>query len=129
MLNEFKAFLVKGNAVDMAVGFIFGAAFAGVVKSLLANIIMPPVGLLLGDLDFADMVYTLKEAVGETEAVVISYGVFITELFNFVILGFIIFLMVRTINNMQKKEEASPAAPAADVVLLTEIRDLMKKKK
>jgi len=129
MLNEFKNFLIKGNAVDMAVGFIFGAAFAGVVKSLLENVIMPPVGLIMGDVSFDDLSYTLKEAVGETEAVVISYGAFITEALNFIILGFIIFMMVRTINNMQKKEEAAPAAPAADIVLLTEIRDMMKKKK
>jgi len=127
MLNEFKSFLIKGNAVDMAVGFIFGAAFAGVVKSFLEHVIMPPVGLLMGDMDFAELSYTLKEAVGETEAVVINYGMFITELLNFVILGFIIFMMVRTINNMQKKEEAAPAGPS-ELDVLQDILKAMKKK-
>ena len=113
----------------MAVGFIFGAAFASVVKSLLANVIMPPVGILMGDVDFSDLAYVLKPAEGEAEAVSILYGAFITDVISFVILGFIVFMLVRTINNLQKKEEAAPAAPAANVVLLTEIRDLMKKKK
>lgn len=129
MLNEFKKFLIKGNAVDMAVGFIFGAAFAGVVKSFLDNVIMPPLGMLLGNVDFTDLAYTLKAGTDETEAVVVSYGAFITEAVNFVILGFVIFLMVRTINNLKKKEAAAPAKPSSEVALLTEIRDMMKKGK
>jgi len=128
MLNDFKAFLLKGNAVDMAVGFIFGAAFGVVVKSLVENIVMPPLGLLMADIDFANLQYVLKEATEGTEAVAIKYGVFINDAIAFVILGFAVFMIVRQINNMQKKEEEKPAAPAADVVLLTEIRDLMKKK-
>jgi len=127
MLNEFKSFLIKGNAVDMAVGFIFGAAFAGVVKSLLENVIMPPVGLLMGDMDFSKMAYTLQEATEGAEAVVINYGMFITEALNFVILGFIIFMMVRTINNMQKQEEAAPAGPS-ELDVLQDILKAMKKK-
>lgn len=128
MLNEFKAFLIKGNAVDMAVGFIFGAAFGTVIKSLVQNVVMPPLGLATADVDFAKLEYVLKPATEEAEAVAIKYGVFLNDILAFVILGFAVFMIVRAINNMQKKEEAKPAAPAADVVLLTEIRDLMKKK-
>jgi len=129
MIQDFKKFLMKGNAVDMAVGFIFGAAFGAVIKSLVANIVMPPLGLLMADVDFSKMKYVLKAATEDTEEVAVNYGLFINDIIAFVILGFAIFMIVRAINNMQAKEEAKPAAPAADVVLLTEIRDLMKKKK
>lgn len=129
MLGEFKAFLIKGNAVDMAVGFIFGAAFGTVVKSLVANIAMPPLGLLFGDYDFSKLEYVLKPAVGEAEAVSIKYGLFINDAIAFVILGFAVFMIVKSINAMQKKEEAKPAAPAPELVVLEEIRDMMKKGK
>jgi len=129
MLQDFKKFLIKGNAVDMAVGFIFGAAFATVVKSLIANVVMPPLGLLMADVDFADLSYTLKPATEETEAVVIAYGLFINEVIAFVILGLALFFIVRGITSMQKKEEAKPAPTPKDIELLTEIRDLMKKGK
>jgi len=109
MLNEFKKFLIKGNAVDMAVGFIFGAAFAGIVKSLISNIIMPPIGVLTGGIDFSDLAYVLIPKTEEAEAVTIKYGAFINDAIAFIILGFVIFMMVRTINSLQKKEEEKPA--------------------
>ncbi len=136
MLKDFKAFLMKGNVVDMAVGFMFGAAFASVVKSLVSNVIMPPVGLVMADVDFANMFYALdgKEyatlaALEEAGAPAIKYGTFINDAIGFILLGFVIFMLVRSITKMQKKEEAKPAAPAADIVLLTEIRDALAKKK
>lgn len=129
MLQDFKKFMVKGNVVDLAVGFIFGAAFATVVKSFVSNVMMPPLGLLTAGIDFADLSYTLKPATEETEAVVIAYGLFINEVIAFVILGLALFFIVRGITSMQKKEEAKPAPTPKDIELLTEIRDLMKKNK
>ena len=129
MLNDFKNFLIKGNAVDMAVGFIFGAAFATVVKSLVSNVVMPPLGLLAAGIDFANLSYTLKPATEDTDAVAINYGVFINDVIAFVILGFAVFMIVRMIAKFEKKEEAKPAATPKDIELLTEIRDLMKKSK
>lgn len=136
MLQDFKKFLMKGNVVDMAVGFMFGAAFASVVKSLVSNVIMPPVALVAADVDFANMFYALDgksyETLAQLEeagAPAIKYGTFINDAIGFILLGFVIFMLVRTITKMQKKEETKPSAPAADIVLLTEIRDLMKKKK
>ena len=134
MIEDFKKFLMKGNVVDMAVWFMFGAAFASVVKSLVENIVMPPIGMLMWKVDFSNMFWVLGEgefaslaALEEAWAPAIKYGTFINDVIGFVLLGFIIFMMVRTITNMQKKEEAAPAAPAADIVLLTEIRDSLKK--
>ena len=136
MLKDFKAFLMGGNVIDMAVWFMFGAAFASVVKSLVENIIMPPVGLLMADVDFGSLFialdgkeYATLAALEEASAPAIKYGMFINDAIGFIILGFVIFLLVKQVTKMQAKEEAAPAAPAADVVLLTEIRDLMKKKK
>ncbi len=135
MLKDFKAFLIKGNVVDMAVGFMFGAAFGTVVKSLVTNVVMPPIGQVSADLDFSQMFYALDgktyenlAALEEAGAPAIKYGAFINDAIGFIILGFVIFMLVRVITNMQKKEEAKPAAPAADIVLLTEIRDAMVKK-
>jgi len=122
--------------MDMAVGFMFGAAFASVVKSLVTNVIMPPVGLVMADVDFANMFYALDgntyatlAALEEAWAPAIKYGTFINDAIGFILLGFVIFMLVRSITKMQKKEEAKPAAPAADIVLLTEIRDALAKKK
>ena len=136
MLKDFKAFLMGGNVVDMAVWFMFGAAFASVVKSLVENIVMPPVGLLMADVDFGSLFialdgkeYTTLAALEEAGAPAIKYGMFINDVIGFVILGFVIFMLVKQVTKMQAKEEEAPAAPAEDVVLLTEIRDLMKKKK
>ena len=129
MLNDFKKFLIKGNAVDMAVGFIFGAAFATVVKSLIANVVMPPIGMALGKVDFSQLKYVILPASDGVEEVAIKYGVFINDVVSFVILGFIVFMLVKMISKLQKKEEAKPAPTPANEVLLAEIRDILKKKK
>lgn len=129
MLNDFKKFLIKGNAVDMAVGFIFGAAFATVVKSLIANIVMPPIGLALGRVDFSELKHVLIAGTEDAPEVAISYGLFVNDVVSFIILGFVIFMIVRGIAKTQKKEEAKPKATPAQEVLLAEIRDLLKKKK
>lgn len=128
MLKDFQKFLIKGNAVDMAVGFIFGAAFATVVKSLINHIVMPPIGMALGKVDFANLKYILVTGTETTEEVAISYGAFINEIISFIILGFIIFLLVRMISKMKKEEEKKPAPTPKQEVLLEEIRDLLKKK-
>lgn len=128
MLNDFKKFLIKGNAVDMAVGFIFGASFATVVKSLIANIVMPPIGLALGRVDFSQLRYVLVAGTEDTPEVAISYGLFVNDVVSFIILGFVIFMIVRGIAKTQKKEEAKPTPTPAQEVLLAEIRDLLKKK-
>jgi len=128
MLKDFKKFLIKGNAVDMAVGFIFGAAFATVVKSLVKNIVMPPIGLLLGKVDFSDLKYILVEKTEDSAEVAISYGVFVNDVVSFVILGFVIFMLVRGIGKIQKKEEKKPTAPPKSEVLLEEILAVLKKK-
>lgn len=131
MLKEFKAFAVKGNVVDLAVGIIIGAAFGKIVTSLVSGVIMPPIGLLLGGVDFADLAFVIKESAGEAPAVVISYGAFIQTLVDFIIIAFAIFMLVKGINSMKKKEEEAPKAPpapSAEQTLLTEIRDLLKSK-
>lgn len=131
MMNEFKAFAVKGNVVDMAVGIIIGAAFGKIITALVSGVIMPPIGVLLGGVDFSDLAIVVQEAVGETPAVVISYGAFIQTLIDFIIIAFAIFMVIKGINNLKKKEEEAPKAPAspsAEESLLTEIRDLLKSK-
>ena len=131
MMQEFKDFAVKGNVVDMAVGIIIGAAFGKIVTALVSGVIMPPIGVLLGGVDFSDLAFVVKEAVGEAPAVVISYGSFIQTLIDFTIIAFAIFMIVKGINNLKKKQEEAPKAPpapSAEQVLLTEIRDLLKSK-
>ncbi|KPK60879.1 MAG: large-conductance mechanosensitive channel [Gammaproteobacteria bacterium SG8_31] len=120
MMQEFKSFAMRGNVVDMAVGIIIGGAFGKIVASFVNDVIMPPIGMLIGGVDFSDLALTLKEAVGEAPAVMIKYGAFIA-----------IFLAVKAMNNLKKKEEEKPAAPPApskEEVLLTEIRDLLKER-
>jgi len=129
MIQEFKEFAVKGNVVDMAVGIIIGGAFGKIVSSFVADVIMPPIGLLLGGVDFTDLAIVLKEASGKEPAVVLSYGKFIQNVVDFTIVAFAIFLMVKAINTLKKKEEEAPAAPPKEEVLLTEIRDLLKEKR
>lgn len=131
-VDDFKAFINRGNVVDMAVGVIVGGAFGKIVSSLVADVVMPPIGLLLGGMDFSDLAITLKDAAGDTPAVVIAYGKFIQTLIDFLIIAFVIFLMVRMMSKLKKKEEAAPAAPPAptkEEVLLAEIRDLLKDRK
>ena len=132
MIKEFKDFAVKGNVVDMAVGIIIGAAFGKIVSSFVGDVIMPPIGVLLGGVDFTNLALTVKEASGDLPAVVISYGKFIQSVVDFTIIAFAIFIAVKAINSLKRKEEESPQAPPetpAQEVLLTEIRDLLKERK
>ena len=129
MLSEFKKFAVKGNVVDMAVGIIIGAAFGKIITALVSGVIMPPIGVLVGGVDFSDLAFTIKEAVGEAPPVVISYGSFIQTVIDFTIIAFAIFMVIKGINSLKRKEEEAPKAPPAPSVeetLLTEIRDLLK---
>lgn len=131
--KEFREFAVKGNVVDMAVGIIIGAAFGKIVSSFVGDVIMPPIGLLLGGVDFTDLVIVLKEAVGEAPAVTLSYGKFIQTVVDFTIIAFAIFIAVKAINTIKRKEEekppAAPPAPSKEELLLTEIRDILKAQK
>lgn len=135
ILKEFKEFAVKGNVIDMAVGIIIGAAFGKIVSSFVGDVVMPPIGVLLGGVDFRDLAIVLKEAAGEAPAVVIAYGKFIQTVVDFTIVAFAIFIAVKAINRMKRTEEAAPAAPAEppapapEVMLLEEIRDLLKAQK
>jgi len=132
ILKEFKEFAIKGNAIDMAVGIVIGAAFGKIVSSLVADIVTPPIGLLLGGVDFSNLAITLKAAVGETPAVVLSYGKFIQAVIDFTIVAFAIFMMIKTINTLKRKEQETPAPPPEppkQELLLTEIRDLLREKK
>ncbi|BAU72509.1 large-conductance mechanosensitive channel protein MscL [Metapseudomonas furukawaii] len=129
LLSEFKAFAVKGNVVDMAVGIIIGAAFGKIVSSFVGDVIMPPIGLLIGGVDFTDLAITLKAAEGDIPAVVLSYGKFIQTVLDFVIVAFAIFMGIKVLNRLKREEAAAPEAPPAptrDQELLTEIRDLLK---
>jgi len=129
MLNEFKAFAVRGNVIDMAVGIIVGAAFTKIVSSFVADVVTPPLGLLIGGVDFSDLAIVLKQAVGDTPAVTLSYGRFIQAVFDFTIVAFAIFLAVKGINHLKRKEAEAPSAPPAptkEEVLLTEIRDALR---
>jgi large conductance mechanosensitive channel len=131
IVKEFKTFAMRGNVIDMAVGIVIGGGFGKIVSSFVADIIMPPIGLLMGRVNFADLVLTLQSAHGEVAAVTINYGKFIQTLFDFVIIAFAIFLVVKGMNAMKKKEAAAPPAPAVpskEELLLTEIRDLLKQK-
>lgn len=129
ILKEFRDFAVKGNVVDLAVGIIIGAAFGKIVTSIVADVIMPPIGLLIGGVDFSDLVITLKAAEGAAPAVVISIGKFLQALIDFTIIAFAIFMLIKVINKVKAKEPAAPAAPSGQEVLLTEIRDLLRDKK
>ena len=130
VLKEFREFAVKGNVVDMAVGIIIGAAFGKIVSSLVSDVVTPPLGYLIGGVDFTKLAYTMPALLEGQEAVTINYGVFLQSLFDFIIVAFAIFLLVKLINRLKRKQEEAPAAPAApprQEVLLEEIRDLLKK--
>ena len=130
MLTEFKEFAMRGNVIDLAVGVVIGAAFDKVVTSLVDQIIMPPIGLATGGVDFSNLKWVLKPAdpANEVAEVAIQYGAFINTVITFLIIALAIFLMVKAINRVSRKPEPAPAAPPADVVLLTEIRDLLRTK-
>ena len=131
ILKEFKEFAVKGNAVDMAVGIVIGAAFGKIIASLVADVIMPPIGVLVGGVDFTKLAFILKEASGDVHAVTLNYGNFIQSVVDFTIIAFAIFMMVKLINKLKKQEAAAPAVPpepTKEELLLTEIRDLLKAK-
>lgn len=130
-LQEFKDFAMKGNVVDMAVGIIIGGAFGKIVSSMVSDVMMPPIGLLLGGVDFSNLAFTLKAATPEAEAVTVKYGLFLNSLISFVIVAFAIFLLIKGLNSLKKKEAAAPAAPPAptkEQILLTEIRDALRAK-
>jgi large conductance mechanosensitive channel len=127
ILNEFKAFAMKGNVIDMAVGFIIGAAFGRIVTSFVNDLIMPPLGLLIGGVNFSDLKIILKTVSDGKPAITINYGNLLQVIFDFLIVAFIIFLLVKAMNSAKKKEEAAPSTPTKEEILLTEIRDLLKK--
>lgn len=131
VVQEFKTFAVKGNVVDMAVGIIIGAAFGKIVSSFVGDVIMPPLGLAIGGVDFSSLAVTLKAAADGAPGVTLNYGKFIQTVFDFVIVAFAIFIAIKAINNLKKKEAEAPAAPPAptkDQELLAEIRDLLRKR-
>ena len=133
MFKEFREFIARGNVVDLAVGVIIGAAFGAVVKSLVEQVVMPPIGLATGGLDFSQLKYVLKPAdvAAKTAEVAISYGAFVNTLINFLIVALVIFLLVKAVNSLKREEAAAPSAPPAPTpteTLLTEIRDLLKAK-
>ena len=141
MLKEFREFVVRGNVVDMAVGIIIGAAFGKIVDSLVKDVIMPPVGLLLGKVDFANLFVVMRpgtvpgpyptlEAAQKAGAVTFNYGIFVNTMISFLIVAFAVFLLVRAINRLRREEQAKPTEPAAppeDIALLREIRDALKR--
>ena len=131
MMQEFKAFAMRGNVMDMAVGIVIGAAFGKIVSSLVSDVIMPPIGAITGGIDFSAMKWVLKPADDSNPKhkiaeVAVNYGTFINTIITFIIVAFAIFMVIKLMNRLQKKQEEAPAAPPADVVLLTEIRDLLK---
>jgi large conductance mechanosensitive channel len=131
VLSEFKAFAIKGNVVDLAVGIIIGAAFGKIVSSFVGDVIMPPIGLLIGGVDFSDLALTLKAASGDIPAVLLSYGKFIQSMIDFIIVAFAIFMAVKVINRMKREEAIAPTlppVPTKEEELLGEIRDLLKAK-
>ena len=131
MFEEFKKFAMRGNVMDMAIGIIIGGAFGKIVSSFVTDVIMPPIGMLLGGVDFSNLALTIKEGAEGVEPVLLKYGVFINTVIDFVIIAFAIFMVIKAMNSMKKKEEEKPAAlpaPSKEEVLLAEIRDELRKK-
>lgn len=131
IFKEFKEFAIKGNVVDMAVGIIIGAAFAKIVSSLVGDVIMPPVGVLLGGVDFGNLAIVVKEAADKKPAVLISYGKFLQTIIDFTIIAFSVFMAIKALNALKRKEAAAPEEPPApqrQELLLEEIRDLLKER-
>jgi large conductance mechanosensitive channel len=133
MLQEFRDFAMRGNVVDLAVGVIIGAAFGKIVAVLVDDVIMPPIGMVIGGIDFSKLTLTLKQAVLNVDgtvaapAVEIGYGAFVNTIIQFVIIAWVLFLIVKGMNALKKAEEAAPAAPSEEILLLREIRDSLKK--
>lgn len=130
IVSEFKSFAMKGNVVDMAVGIIIGAAFGKIVSSIVNDIIMPPLGLLIGGVNFTDLKFVMKAAVDDKPAVTLNYGNFLQVIFDFLIVAFAVFMVIKAMNAAKSKQEAvtvTPPTPPKEEILLTEIRDLLKK--
>ena len=130
MLKEFKDFAVKGNAIDMAVGIVIGAAFGKIISSLGSDVIMPPLGMVIGGVDFRDLAVTLKAPLLGSSAVLLRYGAFLQTIFDFAIIAFAVFLLIKGINALKRRKDSAPAVPpmpTAEELLLTEIRDLLRK--
>jgi large conductance mechanosensitive channel len=130
LIKDFKSFIMRGNVLDLAVAVVIGTAFGRIVTSLVNDLLMPPIGVMLGGVDFSDLAITIQEAVGEAEAVTINYGVFIQTLIDFVIIAFAIFMVIKAFEKAKRKEVEKPAPPEppAQEKLLAEIRDLLKEK-
>lgn len=129
IISEFKTFAIKGNVVDMAVGIIIGAAFGKIVSSFVADVVTPPIGFLIGGVDFTGLALSMVPPIEGAKAVTINYGKFLQAVFDFTIVAFALFLMIKGVNKLKAAEEAAPAPPPAQEVLLTEIRDLLKQQK
>ena len=135
MMKEFKSFAMKGNVLDLAVAVIIGGAFGKIITSFVNDVLMPPIGLLLGNTDFSELKLILKEASEGVDAVTLNYGVFVNTVLDFLIVAFSIFMVVKAFNKMKKKEVEKPAAPptppapSKEEILLSEIRDILKEKK
>ncbi len=129
MLKDFKEFAVKGNVIDMAVGIIIGAGFGKIVSSFVSDVIMPPIGLLLGGIDFSHFVITLKKATDTAPAVTLNYGIFVNTVIDFLIISFVLFLAIKQLNKFKKKEEKKPAEIKEEILILREIRDELKHNK
>jgi large conductance mechanosensitive channel len=130
LVDEFKAFAMKGNVVDMAVGIIIGAAFGKIIASMVSDVLMPPLGLLIGGVTFTDLKFVMKAAVGDNPAVTLNYGNFLQVVFDFLIVALVVFMMIKAMNATRKKQvppPPPPPAPSKEEILLTEIRDLLKK--
>jgi large conductance mechanosensitive channel len=129
MMKEFREFAMRGNVIDMAVGIVIGAAFGKIVSSFVNDVLMPPLGVILGGMNFKELALTLKAASGDVAAVTLNYGMFIQTLLDFLIIAFAIFMAIKAMNSLKRKKEEAPAAPpppSAEEVLLKEIRDLLK---
>jgi large conductance mechanosensitive channel len=127
MLDEFKKFALKGNVIDLAVGVIIGTAFGKIVSSFVEDIVMPPFGVLIGGINFSHLSLTLRAATESTAAVALNYGNFLSTLLNFFIISFTIFIVIRQMNKLKKKEDAKPVEPSEEILVLREIRDSLKK--
>lgn len=127
MFEEFKKFAIKGNVMDLAIGVIIGAAFGKIVSSLVSDVIMPLIGIITGGVDFSDKAIILREATEGISEITLNYGLFINTIINFTIIAFSIFIVVRQFNKFSKKEKKKDKKPTEEVVILTEIRDLLKK--